>query len=352
MAQAYPFHGRNDKSGALTHFFPEISPHSSGVLSVSDGHELYWERCGNPDGLPLLFLHGGPGSGTTPKYRRLFDPGRFDIILLDQRGAGRSHPHASLEANTTWHLVADIEALRAHLGVSQWLVFGPSWGSTLALAYAQTHPDRLSGLVVEAVFLGTAKELHWWHDQAGAPRFFPDAWEDFIAPVPAAARTSPGGVMDWYFAAMQAELEDKLPVLSALAEADIATLRQSPLYRWTEYEDRLSYLEYSPEDVLEGLRQRGAAFVASHSLIEAHYFRNQCFLEPDQLIRDTGKLAQIPMSILHSRYDMVCPPESAFRLAKACPHAEFTLVPVNGHGMTETVQAALNAMMQRLIARL
>lgn len=339
----------------MTHYFPDIEPRFTGRLAVTDGHELAYDLCAKADGIPLLFLHGGPGSGAAPKYRRMFDPDVFNLILFDQRGCGRSTPHLDLEANTTAHLIADIEALRTHLGIDRWIVFGPSWGSTLALAYAQAHPDRVSGLVVEGIFLGRPTDIDWTQGPNGSRMAFPDAFEHFIAPVPDAARTSVRATMDWYFEAMLAEVADGLTQLeTALAdpETSLDTLRRSALYRWTEYEDRLSYLDNPAEAVREGLQARGAKFVAAHSLIEAHYFRHDCFLEPDQLLRDAHRLAGIPMHILQSRYDMVCPASAAFELAAACPHAGFDLVPVNGHGMTETTQIVLNRIMADLVTKI
>tara|TARA_R110000868_G_scaffold92734_2_gene257207 strand:- start:3009 stop:3977 length:969 start_codon:yes stop_codon:yes gene_type:complete len=317
------------------------------MLPVEGGHTLYWEQCGAPGGTPLLILHGGPGSGASARFRQLFDPARFSITLFDQRSCGRSTPHLSLEANTTADLITDIEALRAHLGIESWVVFGPSWGSTLALAYAESCPERVAALVVEAIFLATREELDWWHSPGGAPRFFPEAFADFIAPVPEAHRGSPQAIMDWCFADMQREIEGGLAELGQLADPSmpLAELRRSTLYRWTEYEDRLSWLDQSAELTRTGLAERGPAFVAAHSLIEAHYFRNGCFLEPDQLIANAGRLAGLPMHILHSRYDMVCPPAGAVRLARACPHATLHMVPVNGHAMTDEVQLVLNAVM-------
>ncbi|WP_339745394.1 prolyl aminopeptidase [uncultured Maricaulis sp.] len=327
--------------------FPPIEPHRTGQLAVSSGHSLYWEQCGAPAGLPLLVLHGGPGSGCSERFQRMFDPDRFHITLMDQRGCGRSTPHLSLDANTTADLVSDIEALRTHLGLERWIVFGPSWGSTLALAYAQAFPERVSALVVGAVFLATPDNLDWWHSEAGAPRFFPEAFADFIAPVPERFRSSPPAIMDWCFEDMQRERADGLTALSRLSDpkASLAELRQSTLYRWTEYEDRLSWLDQSADVTRTGLAERGPDFVAAHSLIEAHYFRNGCFLEPDQLIANAHRLADIPMQILHSRYDMVCPPRGAIRLAAACPHADLHMVAVNGHAMTDAVLGRLNAVM-------
>tara|TARA_R110000868_G_scaffold18115_4_gene78623 strand:+ start:2913 stop:3932 length:1020 start_codon:yes stop_codon:yes gene_type:complete len=327
--------------------FPPIEPHRTGHLPVSDGHTLYWEQCGRRGATALLVLHGGPGSGCSPRYQSMFDPARFDITLMDQRGCGRSTPHLSLAGNTTADLIGDIEALRTHLGIERWIVFGPSWGSTLALAYAEAFPERVSTLVVGAVFLSTREELDWWHGEAGAPRFFPEAYASFIAPVPQAHRTSPQAIMDWCIEDMLREQAEGFTALNRLNDprTSLDELRQSTLYRWTEYEERLSWLDQSAEATREGLAERGPAFVAAHSLIEAHYFRNACFLEPDQLIAHTRQLANIPMHIVHSRYDMVCPPRGAIRLAAACPHASLHMVAVNGHAMTDQVQTVLNGVM-------
>ncbi|WP_417483309.1 alpha/beta fold hydrolase, partial [Maricaulis sp.] len=327
--------------------YPPIAPPRRGALPVPPGHDLYWQQCGRADGPRLMVLRGGPGSGCSPRYQRMFDPARFNITLMDQRGCGRSTPHLSLEANTTAELIGDIEALRTRLGIERWVVFGPSWGSTLALAYAQAFPERVSTLVVEAIFLATPDNLDWWHSEAGAPRFFPEAFADFIAPVPQQYRTTPRAIMDWCFEEMLREQADGLTALRRLEDpkASLAQLRQSTLYRWTEYEERLSWLDQSAETTRAGLAERGPDFVAAHSLIEAHYFRNACFLEPDQLIANASKLANVPMQILHSRYDMVCPPRGAIRLAAACPHAGLQMAPVNGHAMTDQVQEILNGVM-------
>jgi proline iminopeptidase len=337
----------------MTDLFPPLEPRQAGELDVTDGHRLYFEQCGDADGLPLLFLHGGPGSGAAPKYRRMFDPQRFNLILFDQRGCGRSGPHLSLEANTTAHLIEDIETLRTHLGIERWIVFGPSWGSTLALAYAQAFPERVSGLVVEGIFLGRPSDLAWMHGPDGVRNVFPDAWEDFAGPAPRAARTAQEEMLDWCFGQMQSEIAAGLPALRRIGEDAITPeeMRRSTLYRWCEYEDRLSYLSNPPRVALDSLKARGADFVAARSLIEVHYFRNNCFLEPGQLLDQARQLANIPMHILHSRYDMVCPASAAFELAKACPHAGFDLIPVNGHGMTDATQPTLNRIMADIAAR-
>ncbi|WP_291844597.1 prolyl aminopeptidase [Maricaulis sp.] len=338
----------------MTAFFPDPDIRETGRLPVSDGHELHWECCGNPDGQPLVFLHGGPGSGISAKFRRMFDPEIHNLILFDQRGTGRSTPHLSLTGNTTQHLVADIEALRAHLGIEKWMVFGPSWGSTLALVYAQAHPGVVSALVVEAVFTARPDELAWWHGPDGARRFFPDAFADFIAPVPTHLHGDHTAIANWYLDAMLGEIAEGLPALRALADPAVPldALRQSAVYRWTEYEDRLSYLDNPPEAVRAALIPRGRDFMAAHSLIEAHYFSQACFLGDNEIHARLNRLAEIPMGILHSRYDMVCPARSAFDLAAACPHADFRLVAVNGHGMTEATQLELNDLMATVTARI
>lgn len=336
----------------LMTLFPEIIPYETGFLPTDDGHSLYWERCGKNGGVPLTFLHGGPGSGCTPTHRRYFDPDVFDVILFDQRGCGRSRPLFALDGNTTENQIADIEALRSHFGFERWIVTGPSWGSTLALAYAEAHPDQVSGLLVEGVFLSSDRELAWWHCAPGAPNLFPDAFEDFLgglgAPHPSSMRDFFTSIRD----VMQAEIDSGMPDLQRLSDssASLAELRRSLLYRWTEYEDRLSWLEASPEQVRKSLSARGPEFVAPHSLIEAHYFANGCFLKPDQLIGNADRLAGIPMEIIQSRYDMVCPPEAAFRLESACPHARLTLIQKNGHAMTDAVYPALIAALARLAA--
>jgi len=330
--------------------FPDIDPFESGLLEVGDGHSLYWERCGKRGGVPIVFLHGGPGSGLTPAYRRFFDPELFDALLFDQRGTGRSTPRLSLVANDLDHQIADIESLRTLMGVDRWVVMGPSWGSTLAIAYAQAHPDRVAGLLVEGVFLGTDAEIDWWHSPDGAPRFFPEAFEVFAERAPENARSDAASLRQWYLDAMQAEWAEGAPDLQGLNDpaTEIDALRQSALYRWTEYEDRLSWLDGSAQLTRNGLAERGPDFVAAHSLIEAHYFANRCFLEDGQLLANAHRLGDIPMQIIQSRYDMVCPARAAFDLAAACPHAELTLISVNGHAMTDAVYPSVLSALNKL----
>ena len=332
-------------------FFPPIDPYETGRLAVTGGHEIHYERSGKKGGVPALMLHGGPGSGCTADHRRLFDPEIFDTLLLDQRGAGRSAPLAGLAHNTAQDLVADIEALRTHLGIDRFVVFGPSWGSTLALLYAETHPGSVRGVVVEGIFTGTPRELDWWLSPNGVARIFPDVRADLLTHVPEQLHDAPSAdLMAWYMDAMAREWADGAPVLDRLddSSATIDDLRASPLYRWTEYEERLSYLEKSPEAARDSMAARGRGYVATHSLIEAHYFTHDCFLEPDQILRDAGRLKDVPLHIVQSRYDMVCPAGTALALAQACPHAELSMIAVNGHAMTDAVRPTVIAAIREM----
>jgi proline iminopeptidase len=293
--------------------YPPIEPFQSGLLDVGDGHQVHWERCGNPRGKPAVFLHGGPGGGCSPEHRRLFDPERYCVLLFDQRGCGRSLPHASLEANTTWHLVADIERLRMQLGVERWLVFGGSWGSTLALAYAQAHPQRVSELVLRGVFTVRPQELHWYY-QEGASWLFPDEWERFLAPIPMAERHD-------LMAAYHRRLTGSDP--AAQLEAAIA---------WSRWEGRTITL--LPDDQVDAVHSDGH-FALAFARIENHYFVHHGFFEPDQLLRDAHKLHGIPGVIVQGRYDMATPVKTAWDLHQAWPQAEFHLVPDAGHAYKE-----------------
>ncbi|WP_394692152.1 alpha/beta fold hydrolase [Hyphobacterium sp.] len=300
--------------------------------------------------MPIVFLHGGPGSGCTPSHRRYFDPDVFDVVLFDQRGCGRSRPLFALDGNTTQNQIADLESLRKLFGFKKWIVMGPSWGSTLTLAYAQAHPESVSGILVEGVFLATESEFAWWHTEPGAPSLFPDAFEVFMAQEERPERAKISAFFQSACNAMTAEIESGMPVLARMSDtnASLDELRTSLLYRWTEYEDRISWLDASPQHVRESLASRGADFVACHSLIEAHYFANGCFLEPGQLIRDAHRLGEIPMEIVQSRYDVVCPPDAGYRLKQACPHARLTMITRNGHAMTEAVYPAVLEALARL----
>jgi proline iminopeptidase len=297
----------------LRTLYPEIEPFDSGMLDVGDGHTVYWERCGTKGGKPAVFLHGGPGGTISPKHRRLFDPKLYDVILFDQRGCGRSVPNASLEANTTWHLVADIERLRDMAGFEKWLVFGGSWGSTLALAYAETHPGRVSELVVRGVYTLTKAELDWYY-QYGVSEMFPDKWERFVAPIPPDER----GAMMTAYRKRLIGTDRRAQVEAALA--------------WSTWEGETITLLPEPETSLKfGEEDYAVAFAR----IENHYFVHAGWLEEGQLIRDAHRLKGIPGIIVQGRYDMPCPVRYAWELHKAWPDAEFHLIEGAGHAFSE-----------------
>lgn len=321
---------------------PDIPAREAGLLPVSGGHSLYWERSGLDGGRTLLFLHGGPGSGANTRNRRYADPAVWETIQFDQRGCGRSAPLFELTGNTTADLIEDIEALRLHLGLERFdCVAGASWGSTLALAYAQAHPERAASLVVEGIFLATRKELDWWHSPQGAGSVFPDTLERLMDGVPVHLHSDPAGFARWALAEMQTELAAGAPRLAGLADPSReAELAGSLIYRWTAYEEQISHMEASPADVLASCRTRGRDGLIAHSLLEAHYFVNNCFLAEDQIIRNASRLT-MPVHILHSRYDMVCPFEAPWRLHKAIPHSRLTEIPAHGHAMSEPVLKAL-----------
>ncbi len=288
----------------------------SGHLRVSPLHAIYWEESGNPRGKPVVFLHGGPGGGTDARMRCFFDPARYRIVLFDQRGCGKSRPRASLVDNTTWHLVADIEALRVHLGIERWQVFGGSWGSTLALAYAQSHPDRVTELVLRGIFLVRPWEFRWFYatpDGAGA--LFPDLYERFIKPIPPAER---GDLMHAYY--------------RRLTSDDPAIVRDAAR-EWSIWEGATSFLRLNP-DYLE--RFEDPEFAAAFARIECHYFIHGGFLRtPEQLLEDVPKIRHIPAVIVQGRYDVVCPMKSAWDLHRAWPEAELQIVPDAGHSAFE-----------------
>jgi proline iminopeptidase len=297
----------------LAQLYPPIEPFKTGMLDAGDGHQVYWELCGNPVGKPAVFLHGGPGGGCSPEHRRLFNPDRYCVLLFDQRGCGRSTPHASLNANTTWHLVADIEKLRSQLGVQKWLVFGGSWGSTLALAYAQKHSDCVSELVVRGIFTVRPEELHWYY-QEGASWVFPDEWEHFVAPIPIQER---GDLMGAYHRRLTGP-DHKVQIDAAVA--------------WSRWEGRTITL--LPDLTVDEVHS-DPHFALAFSRIENHYFVNKGFLQDQQLLRDAGKLHGIPGVIVQGRYDMACPTKTAWELHKAWPQAKFQLVNDAGHAFKE-----------------
>lgn len=297
----------------LRGLYPEIEPYETGLLDVGDGHDIYFERVGTRGGKPAVFLHGGPGSGCSSDHRRLFDPERYDVLLFDQRGCGRSTPHASLHANTTWHLVEDIERLRIMVGVDRWMVFGGSWGSTLALAYAQRFPARVSELVLRGVYTATPEEIRWYY-QLGVSQMFPDKWEGFLAPIP------------------EQERGDLVAAYNRRLTGDDPVEQLNAARAWSRWEGQTITLMPSPAlDAQHGDDHFAIAFAR----IENHYFHNDCWLEPGQLLRDAGRLRGIPGLIVHGRYDMPCPARYAWALHKAWPDADFHLVEGAGHAYSE-----------------
>lgn len=298
----------------LRDLYPSIEPHQQGMLPVSDVHAVYWEVSGNPEGKPVVFVHGGPGGGTDPKHRRFFDPSKYRIVLFDQRGCGRSTPHACLEENTTWDLVADMERLRVLLGIERWMVFGGSWGSTLALAYAEKHPERVTELVLRGIFLLRRREIDWFY-QEGASRIFPDAWEKYLEPIPESER---GDLLSAYHRRLTGD--DTQEALRA-ARA------------WSVWEGSTSCL--LPDRDLVA-RMGGDMFALAFARIECHYFVNRGFFERDtQLLDDAARIRHIPTVIVQGRYDVVCPAESAWALSRALPQAELVIVPDAGHSAME-----------------
>lgn len=298
----------------LRTFFPPIQPYSTGRIQVSPIHELYYEQVGNPQGNPVVFLHGGPGGGLVDYYRQFFDPQAYRVVLFDQRGSGKSSPWASLEENTTWHLVEDIEILRNHLGISKWIVFGGSWGSTLALAYAETHPDRVKALILRGIFACREKELRWFY-QEGASFVFPDYWEKYVAPIPLEERSN---FIQAYHKRLTGDDEQE-KLRCALA--------------WTGWEMATSRLYVDPETIARG---EDPKFAIAFARIENHYFINKGFLKSDnQLIDNAYILKGIPGVIVQGRYDMVCPMTTAWDLHKAWPTAELLVVPDAGHSAKE-----------------
>ena len=293
--------------------YPPIAPYDSGRLDVGDGHVIHYERAGTPGAKPAVFLHGGPGGGISPDHRRLFDPARYDVLLFDQRGCGRSTPHAGLDANTTWHLVADIERLRQRVGCERWLVFGGSWGSTLALAYAETHPQRVSELVLRGVYTVSRAELDWYY-QFGVSEMYPDRWEAFVAPIP------------------EAERSDMIAAYRQRLTGDDVAARIEAARAWSTWEG--STIKLLPDaELAAGFGEDH--FALAFARIENHYFTHGAWLEDGQLLRDAHRLHGIPGTIVHGRYDMPCPLRYAWALHKAWPEAAFHLVEGAGHAYDE-----------------
>jgi len=294
--------------------YPAIEPNRSGWLRVSPVHEIYWEESGNPKGKPAVFVHGGPGAGADPRSRRFFDPKRYRIVVFDQRGCGRSRPHASLEDNTTWHLVSDMEQLRRHLGIERWLVFGGSWGSTLALAYAQKHPKRVSELVLRGIFMLRKWEIDWFY-QDGASALFPDRWEHYVAAIPPRER---GDLVGAFYRRLTSPNR---------------AMRVRAARAWSIWEAATSHLQTDEANIDKWGEEKFAVAVAR---IECHYFVNKGFMRrEDQLLRGVAKIRDIPAVIVQGRYDVVCPIRTAWDLHRRWPEADFRIVPDAGHSALE-----------------
>jgi len=315
----------------MASLYPAIEPFDSGMLSVSDVHTIYYERVGNPNGIPVVFLHGGPGGGLIPTYRQYFDPAVYQVILFDQRGSGRSTPHAELEGNTTWDLIEDMEKLRVKFGVDKWYVFGGSWGSTLSLAYAETHPDRCLGLILRGIFLTRRKELEWFY-QYGASEIFPDFWERYRDEIPVDERGD-------FIAAYHKRLT-----------SDDERTRLSAARAWSVWEGSTSKL-YPDSDLMN--HWEGEHEALSLARIECHYFVNNSFFPTENyLIENIDKIKHIPTVIVQGRYDVVCPITSAWDLHRAMPEAEFIVVRDAGHSVSEPgISSALVAAMDRFKSR-
>lgn len=298
----------------MAQLYPPIEPYNSGYLQVSPVHSIYFEECGNPDGQPAVILHGGPGSGCSPEMRQFFDPKHYRIVLFDQRGAGRSKPEASLADNTTWHLVADIEQLREHLGIEQWVVLGGSWGSTLSLSYAEKHPERVTHLILRGVFLSRKEDIDWLY-KYGASEIYPDQWEEFLSGI------TPEPGREYYHTYYE-----------VLTGTDADAMMQAAR-KWCNWEFSMIKLvttEFPTSD----------EFALNFARIECHYMVNNCFLDEGQLLRDAYKIAHIPTTIVHGRYDVICTLRNAYELQKLLPDAKLVVCPRSGHSMFEDEIAA------------
>jgi proline iminopeptidase len=302
----------------MRQLYPAIEPYNVSSLKDSPVHTLYFEESGNPAGQPVVFVHGGPGGGTDPGFRRFFDPAHYRIILLDQRGSGKSTPHAWLEENTTWDLVSDMEKLRTHLGLERWMVFGGSWGSTLSLAYAETHPERVTHLVLRGIFLLRKSEIDWFY-QFGASEIFPDYWEEYLKPIPVEER---GDMVRAYYRR-----------LTSTSRHEQVTAAKA----WSIWEGSTSKLRVDPDLVGKFANDD---FALAFARIECHYFVNNGFMEDGQLLRDVHKIRHIPTVIVQGRYDIVCPARSAWDLHRAFPEAELIISPTSGHSQMEPENAA------------
>ena len=306
--------------------FPPIAPEATHRIDVGNGHDLYVEDCGNPDGIPVVFLHGGPGAGSSPLHRRMFDPDLFRVILFDQRGSGQSRPFGEVENNTTQDLIADIEKIRTFFGIEKWIVFGGSWGSTLGLVYGITHPERCYGFVLRGIFLGTQAEIDWFLYDMG--KFFPEAWDRFINAIP------------------EAERGDLLKAYSKRLMSESPSLYITAAEQWSAYENSCATLQ-------SGLRGGGGRIAISLARTEAHYFTHKCFLEDGYILDNIGTIAHLPAIIVQGRHDVICPPHSASNLAKRWSNVDLVMVDDAGHSALEPgILAALLSGLSRIAVHL
>ena len=313
---------------AVAHLYPPIDPFDQQMLDVGDGHRIYVEQCGNPDGIPVVVLHGGPGGGCSPAMRRYFDPTTYRIVLFDQRGCGRSRPHASVESNTTWHLIRDIELIRELFGIEKWIVFGGSWGATLSLLYAQSHPDHAAQLVLRGVFLMTQAELDWFYG-GGAGKFFPEQWAKFADLIP------------------ESEQGDMIAAYERRLFSGDITSETRYARAWAGWENALAALT-----VTHSVGNAPAEYARAFARLENHYFTNRGFLESDdQILANRGAIEHIPAVVVQGRYDMICPPISAYRLADGWAKADLRMVKASGHALSEpAITAELVGVMDSLRA--
>ncbi|MCI2400090.1 prolyl aminopeptidase [Aliiroseovarius subalbicans] len=301
--------GKNSTGGDL---FPRVEPFARRMLDVGDGHQVYYEQVGNPDGIPVVVLHGGPGGGCSPTMRQFFNPDLFHVILFDQRGCGRSRPHASIKANTTWHLIEDIEEIRRAVGVDRWIVFGGSWGATLALIYAQTHPNRAAWLVLRGIFLATPGELDWFYG-GGAGQFWPDLWQRFVDLVP------------------EEERGDLITAYSKRLFSGDRSVEVTFAKAWTAWENALASIDNNGATM-----DSPAEYARAFARLENHYFVNNAFLDDSQqILKNMVRIAHVPGTIVQGRHDMICPPHMAWRLHKSWPTSEFRMIPKAGHALSE-----------------
>lgn len=320
---------RSGQKRAVDYLYPALEPFDQKVIEVGEGHRVFVEQCGNPQGVPVLVLHGGPGGGCSPAMRRYFDPEHYRVVLFDQRGCGRSRPHASVEANTTWDLIGDIETIRQALGIERFILFGGSWGATLALIYAISHPSRVTALALRGVFLLTQSELDWFYG-GGAGAFYPELWARFLAPIPEAERADLlGAYHRRLFSGNLAE------------ETRVARV-------WTAWENALASVQG------DGVTGDGPAeYARAFARLENHYFVNGGFLEGDGwIVQNLATIAHLPVTIVQGRFDMICPPTSAWKLAQGLPNARLHMVPMAGHalsepGISEALVQAMNALRQK-----